>query len=348
MMATEENSGPCGIRLSVIIPGYRTPSDIWLRCVSSVLGNLEGDDEIICVDDASPEFPSALNALAQKDSRVKVLRSSENKGQASARNMGLKVAKGRYVAFVDSDDVVRRGTYALAMRAIEDNNADIAVYGVRVVWHNDGLCKEDWMRDECLGVLSPDKLVRLHDAHLFNYPWNKVYKRDFLVGARIEFCERTIPREDEIFNLDCAVAQGRWVVISHVGQIYYHGGGTSLGRYRRYNSESNRAVIDAWQRYRNAFPESNELLGNRGLATEKELLRLDWENLWKRESPFGMVQRYMWLLRHKELGGLGLFIKTCIFFFIRRNFYIRPIRRRHIRKLYPQAREANGRVGDFV
>ena len=326
------------IRLSVVIPGYRTPSDIWRRCVASVLENLEQCDEVICVDDGSPEFPAVLDELVKEDSRIVVLHSGENRGQAYARNRGLDVSRGKYVAFVDSDDVVCPSTYSRTIQAIEKAGADIAVYGVRVFWHADGLCREDLLPDENLGVLTPEKLLRVHGARLFNYPWNKVYRREFLRGHNIRFRERTIPREDEIFNLDCAISSAKWIVVSCIGQVYYHGGGTSVGRYRRYNSESNQAVVDAWLRYRKAFPGADATLGNLGMASRLELCRLDWLNMWKVGSPYGLADRWRWLKAHNELGGICCFFKTWMFFICRAHFYFRPVRRWHIKRI------SNGRV----
>ena len=321
------------IRLSVVIPGYCTADSLWRRCIESVLRNLRSDDEIICVDDGSPVQPSAPCEMASHDSRISVIRLSKNCGQAAARNKGVEMSKGRYVAFVDSDDVVRGGTYEKAISALEDSGSDIAVYGVRVIWHNDGLCKDDSMPAASLGTLTAKGVSQLRKARLFNYPWNKVYRRSFLDRNGISFEEHCVPREDEIFNLDCVTADARWCVVSHIGHLYFHGDGTSLSRYRRYNDESNRGVAAAWRRCADHLGVALESLDASGGTTELDFAASNWTNMWRRGSPVSFFGRWKWLRCHKELGGYVMFLKTVAFFFLRKHFYIRPLRRWHLKRI---------------
>jgi len=95
---------------SVIIPTYER-SEFLAAAVDSVLAQTVGDFECIVIDDASP---SGID-LAVSDGRVRVTRHPENRGATSARNTGLALARGRYVAFLDDDDVwtPRRLEYAL-------------------------------------------------------------------------------------------------------------------------------------------------------------------------------------------------------------------------------------------
>jgi glycosyltransferase involved in cell wall biosynthesis len=95
---------------SVIIPTYER-GDLLAAAVDSVLAQTVEDFECIIVDDASP---SGVH-LARQDSRVRVTRHAANRGVTCARNTGLAMARGRYVAFLDDDDVwtPRRLAYAL-------------------------------------------------------------------------------------------------------------------------------------------------------------------------------------------------------------------------------------------
>ena len=320
------------VRLSVIIPGYRTPDAVWRRCVESVLCNLGDDDEVICVDDASPAFPQALDVLGREDGRISVVRLPENRGQAYARNAGLERARGRYAAFVDSDDELLPGIYAKAISAIECDGTDVAVYGVRTVWFRDSLLRNDSLPRERLGVLDAKSLRRLLDARLFNYPWNKIYRKDFLDANGIRFVEKCIPREDEAFNLDCAIARAAWTVLPDIGHVYYHQSGTSLSRYRRYAVECEKIVARRWMKCRAVLRDADGLLSDRGNLDEARLLRIEWENMWRRETPYSMLERWRWLAAHRELGGVFRFLGTWMFSFCRAHFYFRPVRRWHIKK----------------
>lgn len=91
------------MRFSIIIPCYKVEQYLH-QCVDSVLAQSFKDYEVILVDDGSPDgSPAICDEYSKKCDRVKVLHKT-NGGQAAARNDALKMAKGEYVAFLDSDD----------------------------------------------------------------------------------------------------------------------------------------------------------------------------------------------------------------------------------------------------
>ena len=115
-------------KVSVIVPIYRTEAYLD-DCVNSLRNQSLSDIEIILVDDGSPDKSGEMaDCYAELDNRIVVVH-QQNKGQGSARNAGLEIAKGDYVGFVDSDDWVRpdmfRNLYEEAIR----KNVDIVVSG---------------------------------------------------------------------------------------------------------------------------------------------------------------------------------------------------------------------------
>lgn len=91
------------MKISVVIPVYKVEKYL-KECVDSVLSQTHHDIEVILVDDGSPdECPLICDSYAQKDKRVKVIHQN-NRGLSAARNEGMRVAAGDYIAFVDSDD----------------------------------------------------------------------------------------------------------------------------------------------------------------------------------------------------------------------------------------------------
>lgn len=91
------------IVVSVIVPVYKVEKFL-NRCVSSIVSQSYRNLEIILVDDGSPDScPDLCNQWSAKDKRIRVIHQT-NRGLSAARNAGLDVATGHYIAFVDSDD----------------------------------------------------------------------------------------------------------------------------------------------------------------------------------------------------------------------------------------------------
>ncbi len=93
-----------GMRLlSVIVPVYKVEQYL-SECLDSILASTYTKLEIILIDDGSPDrCPAICDEYARRDSRIRVIH-QENRGLVAARNAGLAVATGTYIAFVDSDD----------------------------------------------------------------------------------------------------------------------------------------------------------------------------------------------------------------------------------------------------
>ena len=118
--------------ISVIVPVYK--SEKYLdRCVQSILNQTYQDFELILVDDGSPDnSPLLCDKWAENDSRVYVIH-KENGGASSARNAGLKIAKGRWIAFADSDDWLDRTALKTLYDLANQYNVPMAIGGMRVV-----------------------------------------------------------------------------------------------------------------------------------------------------------------------------------------------------------------------
>lgn len=116
-------------KVSIIVPIYKVEEEI-AKCIESLLNQDYDDFEIILVDDGSPdnsgkiadhyanEYPNIIRTMHQ-----------ENRGLSGARNTGMRLARGRYLSFVDSDDFLEPNTISYMVSELEKNDADIAVCG---------------------------------------------------------------------------------------------------------------------------------------------------------------------------------------------------------------------------
>lgn len=111
--------------ISVIVPVYKVESYLD-ACVESIVGQTYHNLEIILVDDGSPDrCPAMCDAWAEKDERIRVIH-KENGGAATARNAGLEIARGEYIGFVDSDDMIRPDMYEILLNALHGSQKKIA------------------------------------------------------------------------------------------------------------------------------------------------------------------------------------------------------------------------------
>ena len=116
--------------ISVIIPVYNV-EDYLEKCINSVIEQDYTNLEIFLVDDGSMDRSGTIcDEYAQKDSRIKVIH-QENAGQSAARNTALRLAKGEYYTFIDSDDFIDVDYVSFLLKLLLENNADLSVCSVR-------------------------------------------------------------------------------------------------------------------------------------------------------------------------------------------------------------------------
>ena len=113
--------------ISIIIPVYNVENYL-KESLDSVCNQSFGNIEIICVNDGSTDNSlEILNEYAKSDSRIKII-SKENGGLSSARNVGLRHAKGKYVYFIDSDDYLNHDAMKECYELSEENNLDMLIF----------------------------------------------------------------------------------------------------------------------------------------------------------------------------------------------------------------------------
>lgn len=216
--------------ISVIVPVYKVEAYLD-RCMASLREQTFSDIEIILVDDGSPDrCPEMCDAYAQRDARVKVVH-KENGGLGFARNSGLDVAAGEYVAFVDSDDYVTPDMCEkLRVRALE-TDAD-AVYGRMYYDGPDGVREAPWNQgrrvwsgEQEIRELLLDGVAtrpgRTMDTGMGVSACRALFRRQMLEEHHLRFAsERQFISEDLIFTID--VLQQCRCVASIPDPVYYY------------------------------------------------------------------------------------------------------------------------------
>lgn len=194
---TMSNNNKNNYKVSIIIPVYKVEKFLD-RCLTSIVNQEYKNLEIILVEDGSPDkCPEICDDWAKKDSRIKVIH-KQNGGVSSARNMGLDIASGDYITFVDSDDYLSKD-FSLCLRNIADRNVYCFPY---YAVSNDNSSKispnYNWKEDEVVEDLNEGKV----SAGLYNAIWNKIFKASTIKENNLRFDTNYVIAEDLKFVID--------------------------------------------------------------------------------------------------------------------------------------------------
>ena len=230
--------------VSIILPVYNAQNHL-ARCVGSICAQTYRNIEIIILNDGSKDQSLPVcEEFRQKDPRI-LLVDKANSGVSDTRNLGLKLASGKYVEFVDSDDYLDPDFTERLVAAAEENEADFVIAPYKMVIPAGASKPEqvlDKIQDE-LGVMSvarPPEVreygflpagvydkdtfaLRLMDkpaSYFYSVLWNKLYRRDILTGNDIQFVSEMRWAEDLVFNLRYIQYAARFVAIDKPGYYY--------------------------------------------------------------------------------------------------------------------------------
>ncbi len=168
--------------ISIIVPVYNSESKLE-KCIGSILRQTFNDFELILVNDGSVDLSGKIcEDYAKNDSRIRVIH-QKNLGVSEARNTGLKHAVGKYIGFVDSDDYIDEKMYETLYNLILENNAEVAVCGVREIHPHKEVISYD---NEGILILDKYEAVKLLfiGKYLTMYAVNKIYKKELFNEIR--------------------------------------------------------------------------------------------------------------------------------------------------------------------
>ncbi|SEH23226.1 glycosyltransferase [Selenomonas sp. KH1T6] len=248
------------IRLSVIIPVCNAAAHL-RQCLDSVCSQPVESMEIICVDDGSvDESWEILQEYGQKDKRVQLLR-QENLHAGIARNNGLARARGEYIHFLDADDWLEPEAYKGWLALARSQAADICI-GYYYTFDAEKAEKipkpyleteELWQGNFAAGAG--------HLIHHYPMPWNKLYRREFLLEHEISF-DDLLCANDRYFFFQ-AIRQAQRVVITHARLLNYRIGQASslIGetRLRHYDCHF-RSFELIWELFKDAPQEISSMV----------------------------------------------------------------------------------------
>lgn len=181
------------VKISVIVPFYKTPIVKLRLCIESFLKQSFSDFELILVDDGNePEYKKICEEYAESDKRIRII-SQKNAGVSAARNNGIKNAQGEYIVFCDSDDYVD-GNF---LEVLYDNipGYDMVICGDCEQWYSSNNSSVDMK----VFYSTP---TQYNWIQYVNFCWNKIFRKAIIDEHNIRFDSGVRLGEDALFVYD--------------------------------------------------------------------------------------------------------------------------------------------------
>lgn len=253
--------------LSIIVPVFNTEQYL-PRCLDSILSQSFTDFELLLIDDGSTDSSGAIcDAYAEMDGRVRAFH-KVNGGVSSARNVGLKEAKGEWVCFVDSDDEFLPDGLQVLVNGVSEE-VDMVMAGYEMCDENEKLTYLVEVRTE--RIISDERAAKEmfspSDYWYEGYIWGKMFRQSIVESSNLLFAEDIYFNEDRLFLVEFVYAMKR--------NVYY----TTVPVYKYYE-RSGSAMVSLKQGFNYKFITDIE-----AQIRMREIIRSRFEN----EELFGLA-----------------------------------------------------------
>lgn len=294
--------------ISLVVPVYNV-QEYLPECLDSLLGQSFAAIEIILVDDGSTDASAEIcDRYAARDGRIRVVH-QQNAGVSKARNVGIRLARGKYLGFVDGDDWVDRDYCKRLYETLIDYRADISICSYYVARSRK---TKPEAADGKITIYDRKEAIRMlyEDVRIRSFSWNKLFRRELFDG--IGFPEDRIMCEDMAIMHKLFYRTGA-VVQMNVPLYYYRMRGDSctnemshpLKEYQFFLAVCEQALFE---KEKNLLPEERGKLEAKVLKRAIRLIGriVSRENYTAYESLYGDVIARMHGYDHLGIGRIGI------------------------------------------
>ena len=211
--------------ISVIVPVFNKEKYL-KKCIESILNQDIKNIELILVNDGSSDNSGLIcDSYSKKDSRVKVIH-KENQGVSTARNIGIKNAKGKYISFIDSDDWIDKDMYKEILNIFYTQDVDFVKCSAKIVYNNNGMKGPTnidggfYSKDKIKSYIYPRLVISEQLAtNAVVSASTCVYNRKFINDNNIFFDEEMRHFEDLMFNVNVILKSNSFY---HMADNYFY------------------------------------------------------------------------------------------------------------------------------
>lgn len=209
--------------VSVIVPVFNSEKYL-AECITSICGQIYRNLEIIIINDGSTDGSfDILNMYAKKDTRIKLI-TIPNSGVSIARNTGLDHAKGTYISFVDSDDLIQSDMVERLIEVMEKEDCGMAISGIQMRYSKRKSVKYVNYLPGIDYVKNKEDFEKtfssFYQCKAYLSPCAKLYRRSIIERQHIRFRKHISLGEDMLFNYDYLECDFTSVVINEPLYIY--------------------------------------------------------------------------------------------------------------------------------
>lgn len=204
-------------RISIIMPLFNAEKYL-VETLQSVENQTYKDFELICIDDcSSDETRKILQQFQREDSRIRILENKQRFGAALSRNRGLKAAQGKYVVFLDGDDVFEEEMLEKAQEAMEKCNVDLVMYEYKHVLSSEMHKKkvidhsELYVERYCIKPFSIRDFEPRESPMWSSSPCNKMFRRNLLDENQLEF--QNLPSFNDVYFVRMALFCAKKIIV---------------------------------------------------------------------------------------------------------------------------------------
>ena len=254
--------------ISIIVPFYNTESYL-PRCIDSILKQDYELFEVILINDGSTDNSDKIcREYLKKDSRIRYIK-KENGGISDSRNRGIKEAKGKYISFIDSDDVVSSKYLSILYENLINNNADISCCSYNKFTKEYSFNENN----KCQIINNIDGIKKLLNESLSSFLWDKLIPKKLFSG--ISFKKNKIFEDTDVMYK--IFSKAKKIVVSDA--VLY-------GYFQRHNSYVHSYKYDRILNYIEVIDERYDYLLNYNNNLKKEL---DDSRIFSIFILFGMI-----------------------------------------------------------
>lgn len=188
--------------VSIIVPIYNS-EEYLEECIASILNQTYKNFELILINDGSTDRSQEICELYKnKDPRVITI-NKKNEGVSETRNHGIKAARGKYILFVDSDDIVSKDWIEVLYKTISKYEKNLIISGYCTKSKSSSQeTKTIFSENELNSIINKKDFFLIYEKHLINSPCNKIYRASILKKYDIKFKKDISLGEDLLFNLE--------------------------------------------------------------------------------------------------------------------------------------------------